>query len=303
MEPTKEKVKGYFMPAKKSSLSGRENGNVDEWEVRPGGMLVQMRNSESNQNSVPVSMIRVRVKYGSLYHDIRISPQASFGDLKKMVAECTGVHHLDQKLIYKKRERDSKAFLDVARVRDGSKIVLIEDIASRERRCLEMLKLAKMEKASKLLQEISLEVDKLGEKVAALEAATSRGEKVAGLDVDNLTAILMNKLVALDGMVVVDSNLKAQKQMQERRVQGHIEVLDMLKLSKSKDSCNGGQTPLRQMENPSGQMPGRVKTQPVQSKHRDATVEKPMQQQQQQQPRPSRHTKPVVVTTQWETFD
>lgn len=87
------------------------------------------------------------------------------GELKKVLAEQTGVHPQDQKLIYKKKERDSKAFLDIAGVKDGSKLMLIEDITSRERRSLEMLKSAKKEKASKHLQQIILEVDKFHTKV------------------------------------------------------------------------------------------------------------------------------------------
>lgn len=81
--------------------------------------------------------------------------------MKKKLAEPTGLHPQDQKLIFKDKERDSKAFLDVARVKDGSKIVLVEDVASRERRCLEKLRNAKVEKASKSLAEINLAVDKL----------------------------------------------------------------------------------------------------------------------------------------------
>lgn len=87
------------------------------------------------------------------------------GELKKILAEQTGVHPQDLKLIYKKKERDSKAYLDIAGVKDGSKIMLIEDITSREKRCLEMLKSAKIEKASKSLQQISLEVDNLQTRV------------------------------------------------------------------------------------------------------------------------------------------
>lgn len=82
-----------------------------------------------------------------------------------MLAEPTGLHPQDQKLIFKNKERSSKAYLDAERVRDGSKIVLVEDIVNRERRCLEMLKNAKVEKASKSLAEISLEVDKLAGQV------------------------------------------------------------------------------------------------------------------------------------------
>lgn len=48
-------------------------------EIRPGGLLVQQRNSDTERSSVCVPNIRVRVKYGSTYHDIYISSQASFG--------------------------------------------------------------------------------------------------------------------------------------------------------------------------------------------------------------------------------
>ena len=34
------------------------------------------------------------------------------GELKKLLAGPTGLHHQDQKLMFKDKERDSKAFLD-----------------------------------------------------------------------------------------------------------------------------------------------------------------------------------------------
>lgn len=52
--------------------------NPNELELRPGGMLVQKRTDE-DQNHAPPPTIRVRVKYGSNYHDIYISSQATFG--------------------------------------------------------------------------------------------------------------------------------------------------------------------------------------------------------------------------------
>lgn len=85
-----------------------------------------------------------------------------------MLAEPTKLHHVDQKLIFKNKERDSKEYLDVARVKDGSKIVLEEDILSRERRCLELLRNANAVKSSKSLAEINLEVDKLAGQVIEL---------------------------------------------------------------------------------------------------------------------------------------
>lgn len=237
---------------------------VEEWEIRPGGMLVQKRTTaDSNHYSVPVSNIKVRVKYGSSCHEISISSQASFGELKKMLAEHTGVHPLDQKLIFKKKERNSKAYLDVAGVKDGSKIVLIEDITSRERRCLEMLKSAKIEKGSKSLQQVSSEVDQFGDKVTSLETTTYKGGKVAEKDVDGLTEILMAKLVALDG-IFVEGDLKLQKRMQERKVQQYIEALDRLKLNYSTANTSGGKIPLQQQDNSIGEMPTPTQKKPLQ---------------------------------------
>lgn len=59
--------------------SGTEPRAMD-WEMRPGGMLVQRRTADSDRNSVPPPpTIRVRVKYGSTYHEVNISSQATFG--------------------------------------------------------------------------------------------------------------------------------------------------------------------------------------------------------------------------------
>ncbi|KAF2313229.1 hypothetical protein GH714_009896 [Hevea brasiliensis] len=266
MDPMKSKMKGVFMPANKRALDGRANVNVEDLEIRPGGMLVQKRNSDPNQNSVPIPSIKVKVKYGSLSHQICVSSQASFGELKKILAEQTGVHPQDQKLIYKKKERDSKAYLDNA------------------------------EKASKSLQQISLEVDELQTKVKALEATASGGEKVAEIDADNLTEILMNILVALDG-IAAEGDLKLQKGMQERKVQKYIETLDMLKLQNSKDNSNEDKIAMQQQENSSGKMPTPMQKQPVRPRQKNTTVELPIQQQL------LRHSESFVITTNWETFD
>ncbi|KAG4934085.1 hypothetical protein JHK87_048087 [Glycine soja] len=135
------------------------------------------------------------------------------GELKKMLTEPTGLHVQDRKLIYKKKERDSKSYLDVERVKDGSKLVLLVDIESRERRLLEMLKIAKKEKTLKSLTEIKVEVDKLAKKVAALEAATSTGGVIAELDIETLTENLMRTLIALDE-IYGEGELKLQRREQ-----------------------------------------------------------------------------------------
>ncbi|CAN1186237.1 BAG family molecular chaperone regulator 1 [Linum perenne] len=195
---------------------------IEELEIRPGGMLVQKRDPDSEPNSLTfpvVPMIRVKVKFGSSYHR----------ELKKLLTEVTGVHHQDQKLMYKKKEKDSRMYLDIERVKDGSKIVLIDDITSREKRCLEMIKSSRLQKVSKSIEQITTEVDTLVHKVTSLEATSSRGGIVAEIDIDDLTEALMSRLVELDEILVVDGTLKLQKTTQERRIQKYIESLDVLK--------------------------------------------------------------------------
>ncbi|XXG67219.1 hypothetical protein AAC387_Pa06g0618 [Persea americana] len=213
----------------KSEMSSDGASNAVDWEVRPGGMLVQKRNPDSEGASVPAPTIKVRVKHGSSTHEVHISSQATFGELKKVLTPQTGLHHQDQKLIFKDKERSSNAYLDMAGVKDRSKIVLVEDPMSQERRYIEMRKNAKMEKATKSISEISLEVDKLAGQVSALESVISRGEKVAEKDVLNLIELLMTQLIKLDG-IMAEGDVKLQRRMQVRRVQKYVETLDLLKI-------------------------------------------------------------------------
>lgn len=296
----------------KPPTNGGSAGGESEWELRPGGMLVQKRNPDSDQNRVPPPTIRVRVKYGSVYHEINISSQATFGELKKMLSGPTGLHHEDQKVMFKDKERDSKTFLDVVGVKDRSKMVLIEDPISQEKRYLEMRKNAKMEKASKLISEISLEVDRFAGQVSAYESVISRGGKVGEKELLNLIEMLMNQLIKLDG-IIADGDVKLQRKMQVMRVQKYVETLDALKIK------NGSQDPKQQQTSPMD--PKQQKTSPIQQqRHTNGQISSPIQhplsrrsvghsaiqmQQQNQKLQPSRDSTSgaVVVTTQWETFD
>ncbi|KHN31535.1 BAG family molecular chaperone regulator 1 [Glycine soja] len=286
------------------SDGNRAEPGSKEWEMRPGGMLVQMRTTDSDRNSALVPTIRVRVKYGSIYHEVNISSQATFGELKKMLSGPTGLHHEDQKLLYKDKERDSKAFLDMVGVKDKSKIVLVEDPISQEKRLLERRKNAKMEKAAKSISEISLEIDRLAGRVSAFESIISKGGKVVETDLLNLIELLMNQLLKLDG-IVADGDVKLQRKMQVKRVQKYVETLDVLKVKNSMPSSNGGHAPVQpQQKHSNGQRQGPVQEKKQQKHsnghHRLALA--PIQEQEQQQP--SRNsTSGVVVTTNWELFD
>nr|ACG35882.1 protein binding protein [Zea mays] len=220
----------------------------DEWEVRPGGMLVQKRSPDADAPAgAPVPTIRVKVKFNGVYHEIYINSQASFGELKKMLSARTGLHPEDQKLVYKDKERDSKAFLDMAGVKDRSKLVLLEDPAAQAKRLLEQRRTDKAERAAKSISRIGLDVDKLATKVSALEAIVSKGGKVVDADVVALTEALMNELVKLDS-IAADGEVKVQRRMQEKRVQKYVETLDAIRAknaaapkakAKANDDMNG----------------------------------------------------------------
>lgn len=69
-----------MVPPEFNGGSGRGGGGTEkEWELRPGGMLVQKR-IDGEETRAPPPTIRVRVKYGSIYHEIRINCQATFGN-------------------------------------------------------------------------------------------------------------------------------------------------------------------------------------------------------------------------------
>ncbi|XP_022958564.1 BAG family molecular chaperone regulator 3-like [Cucurbita moschata] len=277
------KTKAPAPPPTNGISGGGGDSRPMDWEMRPGGMLVQKR-TDAEKNSVSAPIVRVRVKYGSVYHEISISSQASFGELKKKLVGPTGLHHQDQKLLYKEKERDSKAFLDVCGVKDGSKILLVEDPISQEKRLLELRKNAKIQKASNSIAQISLDVDRLAGQVSALESIISKGGKVAEKTVLSLIELLMDQLIKLDG-IVGDGDVKLQRKMQVRRVQKYVETLDILKIKNEK------QTPVQvQPRNSDGSKPAHDQSQPSTENSSSSVHER-------------KSTSETVVTTRWEIFD
>ncbi|CAE6254208.1 unnamed protein product [Arabidopsis arenosa] len=244
-----------------------------ELELRPGGMVVQKRTDHSS--SVP-RVIRVRVKYGSVHHEISINSQSTFGELKKILSGATGVHHQDMKIIYKDKERDSKMFLDLSGVKDRSKLILKEDPISQEKRLLELRKIAAKEKSTKAISDISSQVERLAGQLSAFDTVIGKGGKVEEKNLENLMEMLMNQLVKLDA-ISGDGDIKLKKKMQEERLQKYIEALDLLNIKNS--------------------------TQPQpqpQYKERDSLT---FDEEASRKPTISSSSPPVIITTRWETFD
>ncbi|KAJ8512765.1 hypothetical protein OPV22_003199 [Ensete ventricosum] len=299
-----------FSPIKESPPAEK----AAEWEFRPGGMLVQKRDPDADAVAAPVPAIRVKVKYGAVYHEIYISSQATFGELKKLLSTRTGLHPLDMKLMYKDKERESTAFLDIAGVKDKSKVVLVEDSTAQAKRLLEMRKTDKMEKAAKAISAISLEVDRLASKVSALDGIVNKGGRVVETDVTNLIDCLMNELIKLDA-IVADGDAKLQRRTQIRRVQKYVETLDAIKIKNWKPRGNGAPgkeqpqwpQPMQQrrdsqpylqqqkmhLQQSQNQYPHQNRHQPPQSHS---------QQQQQQLNKPPQQAV-VLSSMNWETFD
>lgn len=216
-----------FSPMKESVAAAVQE---EVWEVRPSGMLVQKRTPDSDPppGGAPVPTIRVKVKFAGVYHEVYVNSQASFGELKKLMSEKTGLHPDDQKVVYKGREADSKEFLDMVGVRDRSKMAMLEDPSAQARRLIEERRNAKAQRAAKAVSRISLDVDKLASKVSALETIVNKGGRVVEADVVTLTEALMNELVRLDA-VAAEGDVRAQRRIQEKRVQKHVEALDAIR--------------------------------------------------------------------------
>jgi hypothetical protein len=151
-------------PAVGAKVAGEE-----VWEVRPGGMLVQKRVAGDDElvleDVKPVPTIRVKAKRCGVTHEIYISAEATFGELRKLVAERAGAHPEDHKVLYKNKEQDPKAFLDMAGVKDRSKITVVDDPEARARRLIEERRQGHLQKAAKAIAAVAAEVDKIAPKV------------------------------------------------------------------------------------------------------------------------------------------
>lgn len=90
------------------------------------------------------------------------------GELKKLLAGETDLQPGDMKLSFRGKERENGEYLDMSGVKDGSKVILMEDPQSKERRFIEMRKNAKIQSVHRAISDVSMEVDKLAEQVSKL---------------------------------------------------------------------------------------------------------------------------------------
>ncbi|XP_062015801.1 BAG family molecular chaperone regulator 4-like isoform X2 [Rosa rugosa] len=180
---------------KRSKRGVEKDGYIRQidWELRPGGMLVQKRDT-GDASSGP--MIKIKVSHDSYYHDVTVHCRSTFG------------------------------------VKDMSKIMLLEDPASKEKKLEEMNKNQGILKAYEEVAKVRAQVDKLSQKIENMETTLCNGTKVADTEIVVLTELLMVELLKLDS-IEADGEAKVQRRVEVRRVQSFVDTLDNLKARNS----------------------------------------------------------------------
>ncbi|XVE48494.1 hypothetical protein DITRI_Ditri01bG0006200 [Diplodiscus trichospermus] len=232
MMKRKSNVHGRMSESSSNTTSSSSTSIEEEieWEMRPGGMLVQKRTQNAD---VSAPDIRLRVTYGAVRYEISVNSQATFGEVKKRLTAETGLQACEQRLIFKRKERENGEYLDMCGVKDRSKVIVMEDPASIERRFIEMRKNAKIQSAHRAINDISMELDKLADQVSAIEKSISNGVKVPEVQITTLIEMLMRQAIKLDG-IDAEGDAFAQKNLQSKRVQKCVETVEALKMSNAR---------------------------------------------------------------------
>ncbi|MBA0734848.1 hypothetical protein Gogos_018738, partial [Gossypium gossypioides] len=228
----------------------------------PGGMLVRgdgddnnlHHNRETAATSSAGPMIKIDVAYGSAQHQLFVPSHSTVGELKKQIAEETGLEPDKQRVLFRGKEKEDDVHLSSAGMKDKSKILVLENptskvkkvmanieekveesIARKESKVEEIRETEEMSKAFAAVARVRKEVDKLAERVAAIEVAVNSGTKIAAEEFDVSAELLMRELLKLDG-IEAEGEAKLQRKAEVgvvRRVQGFHETLDKLKARNS----------------------------------------------------------------------
>ncbi|XVF57899.1 hypothetical protein PTKIN_Ptkin07bG0019700 [Pterospermum kingtungense] len=119
----------------KGGEKGCGNNSIGEikWELRPGGMLVQKRETGGGSSCVEgEGLITVRVSTVSQWHDISIEATSTFGELKMILSLVTSLEPREQRVLFKGKERGDDEYLHMVGVRDKDKVLLLQDPAIKE---------------------------------------------------------------------------------------------------------------------------------------------------------------------------
>lgn len=62
-----------------------------EWEMRPGGMFVQRREVDDDDDSSNGPMIKISVAYASSQHEVFLPAQSTFGESLLLFSHCCSI--------------------------------------------------------------------------------------------------------------------------------------------------------------------------------------------------------------------
>jgi hypothetical protein len=190
-------------------------------------MLVQRRDV-TDAAAVFGPLVKIKVSFGLVSHDITAPAHGSFGDVKRLLVPLTGLAPKEQRLLFKGVEKEDSEALHMAGVKDKAKLILVEDPAARERKVQEQYKQEKITRSYQIVTSIQAEVDKLAEQVSTSEGSFRSGDALSASELRRLNEALMQRLLRLDGIEAV-GEAKILRRTQVKRVQGLVEAVDRLR--------------------------------------------------------------------------
>ncbi|XP_010037686.2 BAG family molecular chaperone regulator 4 isoform X1 [Eucalyptus grandis] len=203
--------------------------------MRPCGMLVQRREEEEEGDAAGCDgaggngpPVKINVSYGSSQHEIFVPSRSTFGEMKHIVAKRIGLDPAEQRLLFRGKEQEDEEHLHLAGIKDNSKVVVLENPASKEKKLEQSQESEEVSRASEAVAGIRAEVDKLSKRVAELEVLVHDGTKVEEKKIVEPTELLMRQLLKLDG-IEAQGEARVQRKAEVRRVQGLVDQLDSLK--------------------------------------------------------------------------
>lgn len=88
------------------------------------------------------------------------------GEMKAMLAQKCGLEPKEQRLFFRGKEKEDNENIHTAGIKANSKVLLLEDQASKERKVEQLKKAEEMKKACEAIAGVRAEVDKLSERVS-----------------------------------------------------------------------------------------------------------------------------------------
>ncbi|KAL8509226.1 hypothetical protein ACS0TY_016422 [Phlomoides rotata] len=171
--------------------------------------------------------ISIRVNHGHSQYEVAVPSNSNFGYIKSIISQYLGFKPETCKIIFGGVEKEDDEDLRVAGVMNNSEM-LLEVMELEQKIPEEVQETNVLSKGEDAVADVRKEVDKLANKVYALQAIVDGGNRVDDKEIVYLSEMLMRQLLNLDG-IEAEGEGRTQRKMEVRRVQSMVETLDMLK--------------------------------------------------------------------------